>query len=151
MSFGKRLWHALTAFFCLRLYELLFGYLVLAVVLYFTKSIAVPPDLQGAPRFVYALEGPVGIIVIYYFLFGYFLVSLLAVLTLRITPFFNRTTLAVVNALIYAAHGLWVIHSTLHLLPLSMWAAWLLLVIFNAFSPLFLPRPLFDEPRGAPA
>ncbi|HEY5047660.1 MAG TPA: hypothetical protein VII49_06560 [Rhizomicrobium sp.] len=145
MSLGKRLWHALTAFLYLQLYELLFGYLVLAVVLYFTKSIAVPPDLQGAPRLVYALEGPVGIIVIYYFLFGYFFASLLAVLILRITPFFNRTTLAAVNALIYAVHGLWVIHSTLHLLPLSMWAAWLIIVAFNALSPYLLPRRLFDS------
>lgn len=145
MSFGKRLWHALTAFFYLRLYELLFGYLVLAVVLYFTKSIAVPPDLQGSPRLVYALEGPFGVIVIYYFLFGYFFASLLAVLILRITPFFNRTALAAVNALIYAVHGLWVIHSTLHLLPLSMWAAWLGIVIFNCLSPSLLPRRLFDS------
>ena len=145
MSFGKRLWHALTAFLYLRFYELLFGYLVLAVVLYFTKSIAVPPDLQGEPRLLYALQGPFGVIVIYYFLFGYFFAALFAVLILGITPFFNRTTLAAVNALIYAIHGLWVIHSTLHLLPLSMWAAWLVIVAFNALSPTLLPRRLFDN------
>ncbi len=145
MSFGKRLWHALTAFFYLRLYEFLFGYFVLALVLYFTKSIAVPPDLQGAPRLVYALEGPFGVIVIYYFLFGYFFAALLAVLILRITPFFRKATLAAVNALIYAVHGLWVIHSTLHSLPLSVWAAWLIIVTVNYLSPSLLPRRLFDS------
>jgi hypothetical protein len=145
MSFGKRLWHALTAFFYLRLYELLFGYLVLAVVLYFTKSIAVPPDLQGSPRLVYALQAPIAVIVIYYFLFGYVFASLLATVILSLSPFFRRATLAMENALIYAAHGLWVIHSMLHSPPLSIWAAWLIIVIFNYLSPSLLPRRLFDS------
>lgn len=145
MSFGKRLWHGLTAFFYLRLYELLFAFIVLAAVFYFTKSIAVPPQLQSEPRPIYAFQSALGVAGIYYFLFGYFFAALFAVLILRITPFFNRATLAAVNALVYAAHGLWLLLSFRQSLALSLWLAWLIIVAFNALSPSLLPRRLFDS------
>jgi hypothetical protein len=145
MPFLRRLSFALTAFFYLRLYEILFGFFVLAIGIYFTRSISTPPDLHNASRLVFALEGPFAIIAIYYFLFGYIFASLLAVLILCTLPFFRRATLAATNALVYAVHGLCVMYSALHTLPLSIWAAWLSIVIFNALSPSFLPRRVFEE------
>ena len=143
MSFGNRFLNALIAFIYLRLYEFLFGFLILAAVFYFTDSIAIPPDLQGKSRLFFALLGPMGFIAIFYFFFGYFFTSLLAVLILRLTPFFQRTMLALVNALTYAGHGLWVIHLSSKGWPLSVWVAWAIIVIFNYFSPRLLPSRMF--------
>jgi hypothetical protein len=82
---------------------------------------------------------------IYYLVFGYFFVTLCAVLLLRFTPFFSKWTLAAVNGLIYAAHGLWVILSLPSPPVPGIWGVWFSIVIFDFLSPTLLPTRLFDK------
>jgi hypothetical protein len=129
----------------LRLYEFLCGFVALAAVIYFTRAFEVPPDLRGSPRLVFALVGPLSFIFFYYILFKYLLVALLTTFALGITPFFRRTTLAAVNAMTYAVHGLWVIHLAPNGWPPPIWAAWAIIVVYDGISPFLLPSRLFTQ------
>ena len=140
----KRLWHVLTAFLYLRLYELLCGALVLSVVFYFSNSMGGASDWERAPRPIYALVSALGFIGLYYILFKYLLVALLTTLVLGITPLFRRVPLAAVNSLTYVVHSLWIIHGMPNGLPLPIWAVWAIIVVFDGLSPALLPNRLFS-------
>ncbi|MGH9353377.1 MAG: hypothetical protein ACRD2G_14650 [Terriglobia bacterium] len=147
MSFWKRIRRALIAFIYLRLYELLCGLFVLTIIFYFSNSLGGAAEWREEPRPLYAFMSALGFIGIYYVLFKYLLASLLTILALGTTPYLRRAPLAAVNSLTYAVHALWVMLMLSGHWPLSIWAAWGVIVVVNGVSPVLLPDRLLSPKK----